>query len=132
MLKRRRHTIYFTLAKMKLLRHITPLRYAKRLYFLLFSGLGAQTAHPEKKSVTKKVLRLSPPHRDQSPEVPFCYRYRDSNAKSHAGGVACEGMIAMIMIRMPKNVRVVRNNFVRTLIVEIVSINSFEALFFKF
>jgi len=41
------------------------------LYFLLFSGSGAQSAHPEKKFVTKKVLRLSPPHWFQSPEVPF-------------------------------------------------------------
>jgi hypothetical protein len=55
------------------------------LYFLLFSGLGAQNAHPEKKSVTKKVLRLSPPHRGQSPEVPFCLLHRASYAKSHAG-----------------------------------------------
>jgi len=41
------------------------------LYFLLFFGSGTQTAHPEKKSVTKKVLRLCPPHWVQSPEVPF-------------------------------------------------------------
>jgi len=60
-------------------------RTSQILYFLLFSASGAQTAHPEKKSVTKKVLRLSPPHRGQSLEVPFCLRHRASYAKSHAG-----------------------------------------------
>jgi len=57
----------------------------QNLYFLLFLGSGAQTAHPEKKSVTKKVLRLSPPHRGEVFRVPFCLCHRVSNAKSHAG-----------------------------------------------
>tara|TARA_Y100001934_G_C12310793_1_gene754815 strand:- start:775 stop:1011 length:237 start_codon:yes stop_codon:yes gene_type:complete len=36
--------------------------------FLMFCGGGA---YPKKSSGAKKILRLSPPHRVQSPEVPY-------------------------------------------------------------
>lgn len=48
--------------------------------FLMISGGGA---YPKKSSGTKKLLRLSPPHRLQSLEVPFCYN-REGKSKSHA------------------------------------------------
>jgi hypothetical protein len=60
-------------------------RTSQSLYFPLFLQSGAYNAHPEKKSVTKKVLRLSPPHTGEVFRVPFCLYQRDSYAKSHAG-----------------------------------------------
>lgn len=38
-------------------------------------------AYPKKSSGAKKILRLSPPHRVQSPEVPFCYNREGKKQK---------------------------------------------------
>ena len=47
-------------------------------------------------------------------EYLFAFAIAAQTNKATQESVAWEGMIAMIVIRMPKNVRVVRNNYVRT------------------
>jgi hypothetical protein len=89
------------------------------------AAVSATNGHPprtqKKFAIAKKVLRLCPPHWVQSPEVPFLIG--DGRAKQKATRVAwpCRvkrehhgGRIAMLVIRLPKNVRRVRINFVRT------------------
>jgi len=46
----------------------THLEHVALTGFLMIGGGGA---YPKKSSGAKKLLRLSPPHRVQSPEVPF-------------------------------------------------------------
>ena len=48
----------------------THLEHVALTGFLMIGGGGA---YPKKSSGAKKLLRLSPPHRVQSPEVPICH-----------------------------------------------------------
>lgn len=47
--------------------------------FLMIGGGGA---YPKKSFDAKKLLRLSPPHRVQSPEVPFLLKQGREKAKA--------------------------------------------------
>lgn len=62
--------------------------------------------------MTKETLRLSPPHRERSPEVPFCISGK-GEAKSH-GCPWLERSIPAILYKTLRDfVRLVRNNYVR-------------------
>lgn len=56
----------------------THLEHVALTGFLMICGGGA---YPKKSSGAKKLLRLSPPHRVQSPEVPFCYNREGKKQK---------------------------------------------------
>ncbi len=47
-----------------------------------FVMIGGGGAYPKKSSGAKKLLRLSPPHRVQSPEVPFLLKQGREKAKA--------------------------------------------------
>ena len=87
----------------------THLEHVALTGFLMICGGGA---YPKKSSGAKKLLRLSPPHRVQSPEVPFCCNREGKKQKPRPWSMVawlCGTIPAIVLIRLGDFVRPVRS-----------------------